>query len=79
MPFWRTGASGCERPGRIDKWVDARIQGGLGGQWRGLQYLLLPALDEARIAYRVAEEPPSPSDEAMISARVSPSTMTFTF
>jgi membrane-associated phospholipid phosphatase len=31
--------AGQTRPGPIDRWVDARIQGGLGGQWRGLQYL----------------------------------------
>jgi undecaprenyl-diphosphatase len=31
--------AGQTRPGPLDRWVDARIQGGLGGQWRGLQYL----------------------------------------
>jgi undecaprenyl-diphosphatase len=31
--------AGQTRPGPIDRWADARIQGGLGGQWRGLQYL----------------------------------------
>jgi undecaprenyl-diphosphatase len=31
--------AGQTRPGPIDRWVDARIQGGLGGQWRMLEYL----------------------------------------
>jgi undecaprenyl-diphosphatase len=31
--------AGQTRPGPLDRWVDARLQGGLGGQWRGLQYL----------------------------------------
>ena len=31
--------AGQTRAGPVDRWVDARIQGGLGAQWRGLEYL----------------------------------------